>query len=109
MSNNYQKYQILAHMKVLANLRTPSAWVSSNNALGPCYGIVIVKDVFTGDADSIKASLESGYIDYKVSPWAMYKSLSRNCQNFFFCRQTTLFSYLVQFRSPNCLLWRGPS
>ena len=52
---------------MLANLRTPSAWVSSNNALGPCYGIVIVKNVFAGDAAAIKASLESGYIDYKVT------------------------------------------
>jgi len=51
---------------VLANLRTPSAWVSSNNELGPCYGIIIVKDVFAGDASDIKAKLESGYIDHKA-------------------------------------------
>jgi len=51
---------------VLANLRTPSAWVSSNNVLGPCYGIVIIKDVFSGDVEDIKAKLESGYIDHKA-------------------------------------------
>ena len=56
----------VSFLQVLANLRTPSAWVSSNNELGPCYGIIIVKDVFAGDASDIKAKLESGYIDHKV-------------------------------------------
>ena len=51
----------------LANLRLKSAWCPWNNCLGPCYGIAVVQDVFSGPASRLDDLFKDGYIDYQDS------------------------------------------